>query len=161
MRTKKVYDKKLETVSLPPKLVNFLKKTYQSILNKEEATLLESDDLLQDSFVYGGLLKQGGNEYSFVYFPDVSGIKNKWEFKLTTQDLKSIADETTTTLDLWACTQDNCQSKFMNNEDTCFYHDYFDDGKPYPNQKSPEEIAQIEKETQELMDKMGIRPFRD
>ena len=160
MIVKKIHEKKLETVSLPAKLVYFLRETYQSILRKEEATLIESDDLLQDTFVYGGLLKQGEDSYRFVYFPGDFGIKNKWVFTLNTSELKSIAEGNTTTLDLWACAQEDCQSKFMDKTETCSYHDYLEDGKPHPGQLSPEETERIEKDTQALTEKMGIRPFR-
>ena len=138
MRIKKVNEKKLEKVEIPSRLRKFFGWVSEALALKEECTQIPSDDLIQDDYTYGGLIHEGGKEYSFTYFP-TEGNKNIWEFQLSAEQIGQIAEGKLTTLDLWACTQEDCQSKFQNSSDTCFYHDYYDDDE----EEKPIDIAKL------------------
>ena len=123
MRIQQVREKVKERVSIPEDLRRFLKEVYELILKKDEATTIPSDDLLQDSFIYGGLNGEGGNEYGFTYFPE-KGTRNKWELNFTVDQLKDVHTDRTAHLDLWACASKDCRCKFHSKDLTCFYCDY-------------------------------------
>lgn len=125
MRVAKPHKKELEKVTIPSRLLKFLSGVYKDILSGDESTQIESDDLLQDDFVFGGLLEKGGDEYSFCYFPTAE-TEHTWSFTLSKEDLKNISDGKISTLDLWSCRQDGCQSKFETEDQNCFYHDYIE-----------------------------------
>lgn len=151
MRIERVNPKKLESVVIPERLVNFFKQVDNDIKSGSEYTKVESDDLIQNDFAYGGLTEEGKDSYSFTYFPNKVD-KYTWEFSLNIKQIDQIAKGNLTKLDLWSCKQDGCQSKFMNKEGRCFYHDYYDDGKPSPSQKTPEEIWQIQQEKKKWLE---------
>jgi hypothetical protein len=159
MRVLQFNDKKLEKVSLPKKLIDFFKQVNTDIVNKVEATQIESDDLIQNDFVYGGLLDQGGSDYIFTYYPVVSSTTNYWCFILSTTEIKDIAEGKITTLNLWACQQNGCQNKFMNKTDTCFSHDYIDDGKPDPSEKTPQEWEKLRAEKKHMFEEWMKKHF--
>ncbi len=158
MRIQQIKEKKLERVTIPQNIVNFFKTLSIDIANKEEYTQIESDDLIQpglpETFIYGGLWDKNEDCYYFVYHPDEeNGNQDRWEFNLTSEQVHKIAKGELKTLDLWACMQDGCQCKSMNKNDTCFRHDYSDDGKPDPTKPTPEEIKAISEEKRKLLEK--------
>jgi hypothetical protein len=125
MRTQKVQDKQKQHISIPSNLRKFLKNVYELILKKDESTTIESDDLLQDDFVYGGLIEQNGVEYGFTYFPE-AGTRHKWELVFTIGQLKDIYEGKKKYVDVWACKSKNCHCKFALKTDLCFHCDYQD-----------------------------------
>lgn len=153
MRVARIKEKKLEKTELTAKLIHFFKKLDKEIKDELQHTQIESGDLIQANFIYGGLIEEGGDRYIFTYFPRV-GTKNKWELELTKLQIERIAKGNIKTIDLWACQQDGCGSKFMDKNGTCFYHDYHDDGRPDPRKKSKEEIDEIVAQKKLLLEKM-------
>lgn len=125
MRIQQVKEKVKERVPIPKGLKQFLKEVYESILEKDEATTIPSDDLLQDAFIYGGLNEEGGGEYGFTYFPKMG---TKWELNFTVDQLKGIYKDRTTHLDLWTCASKDCKCRFHSKDMTCFHCDYEEDG---------------------------------
>ena len=128
MRIEKVRKKVKRRVNIPEDLKGFLKEVYECILAKDEATLIESDDLLQEDFVYGGLIGKDGTEYGFTYFPG-EGTRNKWELIFTVGQLRDIYEDRVEYLDLWACQSEDCGCKFSDEWMKCFYCDYVDEGE--------------------------------
>lgn len=116
-----------QKVKLPPYLVQFFTEVHAMILAFEEATTTSSDDLIQADRAYGGLIKDGGSDYQFVYFPDKRGVRNKWEFTLNRTSIGEIARGKRTALTLWACSSLKCGCKFSDPAETCFHCDYEDD----------------------------------
>ena len=112
---------------MPAYLVKFFTEVQQLILAKNEAATTSSDDLIQADRAYGGLIADGGSDYQFVYFPDKRGVRNKWEFTLSSRAIREIADGKRTALALWACPSPKCGCKFSDPKETCFYCDYEDD----------------------------------
>jgi hypothetical protein len=113
-----------QQVALPPYLVQFLTEVHQLILAGDKSATTSSDDLIQADRAYGGLVNDGGFDYQFVYFPDKRGVRNKWEFTLSSSAIKEIADGKRTALTLWACPAPDCGCKFTGPEETCFHCDY-------------------------------------
>ena len=97
------------------------------IRNGDQAASIESDDLLQCECAYGGLLEEGTDRFAFTYFPG-PGIENKWELELRTIEIEYIADGATEALDLWRCPAPGCNCRFTNRDDTCFLHDWVENG---------------------------------
>ena len=116
-----------QQVELPPYLVQFFAEVHQLVLAGDEAATTSSDDLIQADRAYGGLMRDGGADYQFVYFPDKRGVRNKWEFTLSSRAIRDIASGKRTALTLWACASPECGCKFSDPKETCFYCDYEED----------------------------------
>jgi len=116
-----------QRVELPPYLVQFFTEVHQLILAGDEAATMSSDDLIQADRACGGLIKDGGSDYQFVYFPDKRGVENKWEFSVSSKTIREIAGGKRTALTLWACPSPKCGCKFSDPGETCFHCDYEDD----------------------------------
>jgi hypothetical protein len=129
MRTLQQKPKVLTQVEIPPDLRAFLEEVAELIEVGDEVTTIASDDLIQCDFAYGGLCEEGTDEFGFTYFPR-KGTKTTWDFVLSTAQINEVADGNTTTLALWACTDNNCGSMFPNADWSCFYCDYVDDDPP-------------------------------
>jgi len=123
MRTQKIQEKQRQHISIPSNLRKFLKNVYELILKKDKSTTIESDDLLQDSFVHGGLVEQNGVEYGFTYFPEAE-TKHRWELIFTVDQLKDIYEGKKKYVDVWACKSNNCRCKFTLKTNLCFFCDY-------------------------------------
>ncbi len=126
MRKEKVIPKNREIVVLPERLVSFLKDVNQMIVLEDESASIESDDLMQCEYAYGGLDEDGGNSYSFTYFPE-NGIRRKWSLTLNALDIQMIAQDEKDTIVMWACSDPSCGTKSMDPKETCFYCDYVDE----------------------------------
>lgn len=129
MRTLQQKPKVLTQVEIPPDLRAFLKEVADLIEVGDEATTIESDDLIQCDYAYGGLCEEGTDEYGFTYFPR-KGTKTTWDFVLSAAQISEVAADNIATLELWACTDDNCGSMFPNSSWSCSYCDYVDDDPP-------------------------------
>ena len=116
-----------QQVELPPYLVQFFTEVHQLILAGDEAAMTSSDDLIQADRACGGLIRDGGSDYQFVYFPDKRGVRNKWEFTLSSRAIREIAGGNRAALTLWACPSPKCGCKFSDPKETCFYCDYEED----------------------------------
>lgn len=123
MRKKVPKSKVKETLRIPHDLQDFLADVHFKIVNHDEAAIIECDDCLQCEYAYGGLDKEGGDQFSFTYFPE-EGRRTKWEMSLSAADIAKIANYDSDSLEMWGCTSDNCRSKFQNPEWTCFYCDW-------------------------------------
>ena len=128
MRTLQQKPKVLTQVEIPPDLRAFLKEVADLIEVGDELTTIESGDLLQCDYAYGGLCEEGTDEYGFTYFPR-KGRKTTWDFVLSAAQISEVAADNITTLELWACTDDNCGSMFPNSSWSCSC-DYVDDDPP-------------------------------
>ena len=100
--------KKFTPVEAPPDLRQFLREVAERIDDGDEATLVESYDLLQCEYAFGGLADEETGAYEFTYFPR-KGIKTKWEFGLSAKEMHEVA-EGERELELWACEDENCGS---------------------------------------------------
>jgi hypothetical protein len=126
MRTKNVKPKIAEEVAIPERLVAFLREVHELIEQDDDAATIESDDLLQTEFAYGGLLEEDGDEFGFTYFSD-EGARAKWEFELSASDIAAIAQGDRDTLRLWRCRTPGCRNRFGSPDEACFDCDYVDD----------------------------------
>ncbi|MCB9540321.1 MAG: hypothetical protein H6704_29245 [Myxococcales bacterium] len=80
-----------ETITLPDDLRTFLAEVWASIqADDDEATRIESDDLLQAECGYGGLIDAEAGRYLFTYLPDTPE-GGRWTFELLTDDVRKAA----------------------------------------------------------------------
>jgi hypothetical protein len=131
MRTAQPKPKKLTHVDVPPDLRGFLKEVAHLIETHDEAAFIESDDLLQCEYAYGGLIEDETDEYGFSYFPR-KGVRPRWELLFSASQIRDVADGTITKLELWACSDENCGSMFSSANERCGYCDYVDDEEKQP-----------------------------
>lgn len=81
-----------ETIALPDDLRTFLAEVWASIqAGDDEATRLESDDLLQAECGYGGLVDAAAGRYTFTYLPDTPE-GGRWTFELLADDVRKAAE---------------------------------------------------------------------
>jgi hypothetical protein len=124
MRTPSPKPKREQHVELPEYLLAFLREVGERVEARDEATVVESDDLLQTESVYGGRDSEATDRFSFTYFPE-PGVRQKWQFSLTENELIAIAHGAHLSLRLWSCTQPDCRSMFEREEGPeCFYCDW-------------------------------------
>jgi hypothetical protein len=111
-------------VVIPPRLKAFLCDVHRAIIAGEAATTLESDDLLQDDSVYGGLVDASSALFAFRYFVtnDEHGTET-WDFFVTREQVADIATGALTFLDLWKCDNSTCQCRFECSDSYCMYCD--------------------------------------
>jgi len=96
MREERRLSKKPETIEIPEGLSSFLADVHRMILEESEDATIESDDLLQCEFAYGGLEDAETGIYSFIYFPDERGTRNKWQValsKLKSKELRTVRSQ--------------------------------------------------------------------
>lgn len=124
MREESQIFKTPETVKIPQDLSSFLSDVHRMIVEEIEDATIESDDLLQCKSAFGGLEDAETGIYSFNYFPDEHGTRNKWEFALSKPETERIAKGEVTELKLWACRSSACGCKFSSESGSCFYCDW-------------------------------------
>jgi hypothetical protein len=83
--------KRFTRVEAPPDLRQFLREVAELIDEGDEATLVESDDLLQCEYAFGGLADAETAAYAFTYFPR-KGVKPNWEFDLSASEIREVAE---------------------------------------------------------------------
>jgi hypothetical protein len=80
-----------ETIPLPADLRTFLAEVWAAIqAGDDEATRVESDDLLQAECGYGGLVDAAAGRYTFTYLPDTPE-GGRWTFDLLADDVRKAA----------------------------------------------------------------------
>ena len=126
MRTEKIQAKITGEVLIPDDLLGFFREVDDLIKHNDEVTIIESDDLIQTQFAYGGLLEEGADHFGFTYFPE-DNTRPKWNIELTASEIAEIAGGRKRTLTLWKCQNPNCRSFFSSESETCFDCDYIDD----------------------------------
>jgi hypothetical protein len=130
MRREAPKPKLQETITIPPRLFQFLRYANHLIVGEDDAATTQSDDLIQAEEIrgwllaYGGLIEEGGSRFSFVYFSEPKQTDKKWELELTKEQIAEIAAGRLTELTLWACSAPNCGCKFQSPDGTCFDCDY-------------------------------------
>ena len=127
MRLEKPNPKKLTQVEVPADLRQFLEEVADLIEARDESTLIESDDLLQCEFAYGGLIEEGAPVYGFTYFPRKAVSRKTWELEFSAHEISEIADRSIDKLELWACEDESCGSMFSSANYLCSDCDYVDD----------------------------------
>lgn len=129
--TKIIHQKRKEQVKIPVRLFEFLKGVQKQIENNEDiVTTIESDDGLQDDYIYGGLEDMKSGVFYFTYYPDPDNNKNKWGLRLTADEIKLIAEKKVESLELWACQTNSCHSKFSNKDTACGNCDFITEPTP-------------------------------
>jgi len=109
--------KRLETMALPPELVEFLREVSGRIERGEPEAMIESDDLLQCDHTYGGRIEADGDEWGFTYF--LGRPKPKWELVFTSAQIKEIAAGAVREIPLSTCNDPACGNRFSWREYTC------------------------------------------
>src|SRR5262249_8080702 len=84
----------------PDDLLGFFREVDELIKQNDEVTTIESDDLIQTKFAYGGLLEEGADRFGFTYFPEENTRPN-WNIELTASEIAEIAEGKKRTLTLW------------------------------------------------------------
>jgi hypothetical protein len=128
MRTKNVKTKLADEIVIPKRLVLFFHDVDLLIKQKDVSVTRSSDDLIQtqQQFVFGGLIEDGGDRFSFTYFPR-NGSEATWEFELSAADIAAIAVGHKEALRLWRCSTRDCGYRFGSPNDICTDCDYIED----------------------------------
>lgn len=128
MRIEQRQAKNQERVEIPGNLTLFLKEVHREIVEGEEVTTIESDDLIQyEEFdcAYGGLLDAETNEFSFRYFTDNEN-ESIWDFNLSKSEIEKIFNGKIKHLTLWACKHPVCGCKHPQEDSSCFNCDWIE-----------------------------------
>lgn len=126
MRIERIQTKIADELPIPDDLMDFLQEVNNLIEQNDEIAIIESDDLIQTEFAYGGLIEEGTDRYSFVYFPEEK-TRPKWTIELTASEIAEISIGKKKTLYLWKCQNMECKSFFSSETGACFDCDYVDD----------------------------------
>jgi hypothetical protein len=126
MRIERIQPKINLEVVIPDDLLRFFREVDVLIKQNDDLVTIESDDLIQTEFVYGGLIKEGSDLFGFTYFPE-ENTRPKWGIELTASEIAEIASGKMQALNLWKCQNPDCGSHFSSANETCFDCDYIDD----------------------------------
>lgn len=129
MRVERRKPKIKETVLIPEDLVLFLEEVHGEIILGEDATVLESDDLLQYeefNYAYGGLIDSETGDYGFRYFTDDEN-GSTWDIILSKSEIEKIVNGEIKELSLWGCQHPLCGCKFSGEEDSCSNCDWIEE----------------------------------
>jgi hypothetical protein len=126
MRVERVQPKRTKEVSIPANLLEFFQYVDHLIKQKDDLATIESDDLIQTEFVYGGLIETDSDEFGFTFSPKPK-TRSKWEIELTASEIADISLGKKKTLALWECQNPDCESLFPSESYACFDCDYVDD----------------------------------
>ncbi len=135
--------KRSVSIELPSAFTDFMREVKQQIDAGDEATMIESDDLLQCDCIYGGLYDAAKRRFAFRYFhaEDVT-----WDFDLDVQQIASIADGTQTTMTFWQCSNGKCDCLYHAEDSYCMHCDsmrYFDSYESSLAMRHPDESADV------------------
>lgn len=106
---------------------------------------LDFGDAIQVAGVLcGGRFGKPKRPFVLTYFPPDRAERGRWYLKLHPLEIEDIADAVMTELVMYCCTSTDCQQKFREAGDHCFFCDYDDDGiTPTPKgmPKTTQELA--------------------
>lgn len=126
MRLERIQPKIAEEIAIPDDLLALFQDVDDLIKQNDELVTIESDDLIQTDFAYGGLIEEGADRFSFCYFPEMS-TRPKWTIELTASEIAEISNGKKKELFLWKCQNPVCNSFFSSADEPCFDCDYLDD----------------------------------
>jgi len=92
--------------TLPKKLVDRMKVVAKRIKAGDDATTVESDDLIQFEGLwdcYGGLTSIDTGRFFFCFYPGGEDDETEWMLDLSQSEIAAIADGTITSISLWRC----------------------------------------------------------
>lgn len=137
MRQLRFQPKVAKRVTIPKQLKDFFGYTRSLIEAGDSAAVRASDDLIQQSRAYGGLVEEGGDLYAFTYFPG-SHTRPRWDIEATSTEIADMAAGKVKHLSLWGCTNPVCEDLFSSPEDVCMYCDYVDDERDARDRVMPQ-----------------------
>ena len=113
-------------IELPRDLIQFFGAVNSMIVAEEEATLVESDDLIQPEpqVAYGGLTDKASGLYFFTYFPVRGSVEVKWQLNLLAPEIASIAEGLLDSVPGWRCRDEDCGNRFSNKDEYCHICDH-------------------------------------
>ena len=126
MRVERIQPKTAEEIAVPDDLLALFQDVDDLIKQNDELVTIESDDLIQTDFAYGGLIEEGADRFSFCYFPEMS-TRPKWTIELTASEIAEISNGKKKKLFLWKCQNPLCKSLFSSADEPCFDCDYVND----------------------------------
>ena len=119
-----VKDKVLTRLEIPPEFAQMMLEVSKRIDANDEATTIESDDLLQWPDCYGGLCEADRKMFGFAYFPepardvDDPGPDVEWGFYFSADEIRAIGNREVTEVDMWRCNPD-CADRFWTPQSYC------------------------------------------
>ena len=105
-------------VAIPEKFREFMKTVTHQIEVGDEKAIIESDDLLQCDFAYGGLYDAEQKLYGFRLFPELDDGAD-WDFSLQEANIRAIADGHLTSVSLWQCSNSKCKCLHASEDSYC------------------------------------------
>jgi hypothetical protein len=112
--------------AIPKGFAAFMKDAANLIEAGDDATTMESDDLLQvrgTCFCYGGLVDANAEMFAFCYFPKQDLPEEEpvpeWEIYITKAQIQEVASGKLTELALWRCADQQCESRFSSAKSYC------------------------------------------
>jgi hypothetical protein len=94
--------------------------------------VLDYDDAIQVDGLCGGKYRNGKRPFAFTYYPKDRDERGRWYLTLHALEIEDIANGVMTEIKMYCCTSPDCEMKFREADDHCFYCDYFDDANPAP-----------------------------
>jgi hypothetical protein len=103
-------------VGIPDVFMAFMRHVAALIDSGDEATTIESDDLLQCDCIYGGLSDGETKRFTFRYFHAQDAI---WDVDLDAFEIAGIANGSFRQLNLWRCSDGSCGCLYPAEDSYC------------------------------------------
>jgi len=116
-------------VPIPDELRESLREVRTLIreAKRDPSISLSHGDAIQIGVVCGGRYGKKNRPYVLTYFPGNDCGRKRWFLTLHRTEINDIADGTMNELFMYCCTSSDCQCKFRECDEYCFYCDYIDD----------------------------------
>jgi hypothetical protein len=135
----------------------------QLITDGDDATTIESDDLLQCDCIYGGLFDAESHQFGFRYFRDEDAT---WDVVLDASQIADVANGSLIQFQLWRCSGGSCDCLYAAEDSYCTHCDsirHFDDDYPdslrrwYPGESADaiDSMANLRRIVLAIWDYMG------
>lgn len=113
-------------VQIPEELRTSLREVYELIqeAKRDGDIRLDYDDAIQVGAVCGGRYGKKPRSYVLTYYPENNRDRGQWFLTLHRTEIEDVGDGVMTSITMYCCVSPDCECKFREPDDHCFYCDY-------------------------------------
>jgi hypothetical protein len=129
MRKLEPKEKERRRVAIPEEMRDAFVEVFQRIeqAKRDPDINISYDDAIQFSGLCGGRSRKSKRPFGFTWHPPGLNKRSRWYLALHRLEIEDIADGRMIDILMYCCTSPDCQMKFREPDEHCFYCDYIDD----------------------------------
>jgi hypothetical protein len=128
MRRQQTKPKDHRRVPIPDELRDAMREVHEIVEEAENDPdiSIDYDDAIQVNGLCGGRCGTKKRPFEFTFYPPGGDKRARWYLTLHPLEIEDIADGVMTDIMMYCCTSPECQMKFREPDETCFFCDYVD-----------------------------------